>query len=190
MRNLGILTGFLPLIIYGILSGDTLDSREIALFAACIVSLLVGYKTLKRGFYLDWANLLMFAGALFCIAVLEITVIAEYMSIIIYLVLSLIAFGSLLAGVPFTIQYARDMVDKSRWDHPVFKSVNVFMTCVWGCLFVLNLAFVTYAKFGEGFSARVAGVAIYGVLVLGIAFTMLYPEYLKKKQQVNAPTDR
>jgi len=186
MRNLGILVGFLPLIIYGILSGDTLAGREIALLAACIVSLAVGYKTLKRGFYLDWANFLMFAGALFCISVLNMTVIADYMSIVIYLVLALVAFGSLLAGVPFTIQYARDMVDKSRWDHPLFKSVNVFMTGVWGSLFVLNLVLVTYAKFGSGFAARVAGVAIYAVLVLGIAFTILYPEYFRKKHQADA----
>lgn len=187
MRNLGIIVGFLPLIIYAILSGNTLQSQEIALLAACIVSLVVGFGTLKRGFYLDWANLLMFAGALICIAVLNITVIAEYMSIIIYLVLALVAFGSLLAGVPFTIQYARDMVDKSRWDHPLFISVNVFMTGVWGSLFVINLTLVTYAKFGSGLFAQVARMAIYPVLVLGIAFTVMYPAYFRKKQQTGAP---
>lgn len=190
MRNLGILVGFLPLIVYGILSGDTLESQQIAILAACIVSLVVGYRTMKRGFYLDWANFLMFAGALFCIAVLHMTVIADYMSIVIYLVLALVAFGSLLAGVPFTLQYARDMVDKSRWDHPLFKSINVFMTGVWGSLFVLNLALVTYAKFGSGFTAQVAGMAIYAVLVLGIAFTILYPEYIRKKHPADAQTKK
>ena len=183
MKNMGVLVGFLPLIVYGILSGATLESQQIALLAACIVSLVVGYKTLKRGFYLEWANFLMFTGALLCISVLHIVVIAEYMTIIIYLVLSLVAFGSLIAGVPFTLQYARDMVDPSRWDHPVFKSVNVFMTGVWGSLFLVNLVLVTYAKFGAGFAAQVAGMAIYGVLALGLAFTILYPEYLRKKQQ-------
>jgi hypothetical protein len=186
MKNLGILVGFLPLVVYGILSGATLQSQKIALLAACIVSLVVGYKTLKRGFYLDWANFLMFAGALVCISVLNLTVIAEYMGIVIYLVLALMAFGSLLAGVPFTIQYARDMVDKSRWDHPIFRSVNVFMTRVWGSLFVVNLALVTYAKFGTGFGAQVAGMAIYVVLILGIVFTVMYPEYLRKQQQAGS----
>ena len=187
MRNLGILVGFLPLIVYAVLSGDTLQSREIALLAACILSLVVGFGTLKRGFFLDWANFLMFAGALVCVAVLNITVIAEYMSIVIYLVLALVAFGSLLAGVPFTIQYARDMVDRSRWDHPLFMSVNVLMTSVWGCLFAINLALVTYAKFVSGVFAQLAGMAVYAVLVLGIAFTVLYPAYLRKKQQAGAP---
>ena len=183
-----MLIGFLPLMVYGILSGTTLASQEIALLAACIVSVLVGYRTLKRGFYLDWANLLMFAGALFCIAVLDMTAIAEYMGMIIYLVLALVAFGSILAGVPFTVQYAREMVDESRWDHPVFKSVNVFMTGVWGSLFVINLVLVVYAKYGSGFAARVAGMAVYAVLVLGIAFTVLYPEYIRKKQLASLRT--
>jgi hypothetical protein len=187
MRNLGILVGFLPLIVYAIISGNTLQSQEIALLAACIISLVVGFGTLKRGFYLDWANFLMFAGALVCTAVLHITVIAEYMGILIYLILALVAFGSILAGVPFTIQYARDMVDKSRWDHPVFRSVNVTMTGVWGSLFVINLALVTYAKFGSGVFAQLAGMAIYAVLVLGIVFTVLYPAYILKKQQAGAP---
>jgi len=183
MRKLGVLVGFLPLIVYAILSGDTLQSQEIALLSAAVISLVAGFRTLKRGFYLDWANLLMFAGALFCIAVLNITVIADYMTIIIYLVLALVAFGSLLAGVPFTSQYARDMIDKSRWDHPVFKSLNRFMTGVWGSLFVINLALVTYAKYGSGPFAPVAGMGIYAVLVLGLAFTVLYPAYLQKQQQ-------
>lgn len=183
MKNLGIFIGFLPLIVFGILSGNTLESTQIALLAACIVSVVVGYKTLKRGFYLDWANILMFASALIGLSVLHITAIAEYMSIVIYLVLTLVAFGSLIAGVPFTIQYAKDMVDKSRWDHPVFKSVNIFMTAVWGCVFVINLALVTYGKFGTGSLAQLAGVAHIAVLVLGLVFTVWYPDHIQKKNR-------
>ena len=187
MRNLGILVGFLPLIVFGILSGNTVQSTQIALLAACIVSLLVGYKTLKRGFYLDWANLLMFAGALIFLSVLNITMIVDYMQIVIYLVLALVAFGSILAGVPFTSQYARDMVDKSVWDTPVFKSINRFMTGVWGGVFVADLLLATYAKTGTGPYAPEAGMLVYGVLVLGILFTILYPDYYRKKHPRTAP---
>ncbi len=183
MKNLGILLGFLPLIVFGILSGNTLESTQIALLAAVIVSLVVGYKTLKRGFYLNWVNILMFAGALIGISVLHITAIADYISIVIYLVLTLLAFGSLLAGVPFTIQYAKDMVDKSRWDHPAFKSVNILMTSVWGVVFLINLALATYAKFGAGSFASVAGGAHLVVLAIGLVFTIWYPDYIQKKNR-------
>ena len=185
MKNLGILIGFLPLVVFAILSGNTLESTQIALLAACAVSLIVGFRTLRRGFYLDWANLLMFAGALIAISVLHITVIAEYMSVIIYLVLSVVAFGSLLAGVPFTVQYARDMVDASRWDNPVFISGNVVMTAVWGCVFVVNLAISLYAEFSSGPLAQVAGMAHLVVLALGLLFTIWYPEYIQKKNRAN-----
>jgi hypothetical protein len=181
MRNLGILTGFLPLIVFGILSGDTPGSTQIALLAAAIVSLLVGYQRLKRGFYLDWANILMFFLAFVCFSVLNITLIAEYMRVVIYFVLMLVAFGSLLAGVPFTLQYARDMTDKSRWDNPVFLSVNRFMTGAWGGIFTINLLLVTYSKTGMGSAAQAAGLLVWVFLAAGILFTLLYPEYIRKK---------
>jgi hypothetical protein len=109
----------LPRIDFGILSGNTLNSTRIALLAACVVSLVVGYKTLKRGFCLDRANILMFPSALYGLSVLHIMAIAEYRGIMIYLVLTRVAFNSLIAGVSFTIPYAKDMVDKSCWDYPL-----------------------------------------------------------------------
>jgi hypothetical protein len=187
MRNLGVLTGFLPLIVFAILSGSTVERTQVALLAACIVSLLVGYKTLRRGFYLDWANFLMFAVALVCLSVLNITMIVDYMGIMIYLVLSLVAFGSLFAGAPFTAQYARDMVDRSVWDTPAFKSVNRFMTGVWGGVFVVDLLLITYSKTGTGPYAPFAGILVYAVLVLGLLFTIYYPEYFRKKHPRTVP---
>ena len=187
MKNLGVLVGFLPLIVFGVVSGSSLQSIQIALLAACVVAVIVGHKTLKRGFYLDCANLLMFAGGLIAISVLNITVIAEYMNIIIYLVLTLVAFGSIIAGNPFTSQYARDMIDKSLWEHPAFKSINLLMSSVWGCLFAVNLSLVTYAKFGTGPAAQAAGMLIYGVLVIGILFTVFYPEYIRKNHPFPVP---
>jgi hypothetical protein len=189
MRNLGVLTGFLPLVVYGLLSGNSLEQTQVALLAATIVSVIVGYQRLKRGFYLDWANTLMFAGALFCLSVLNIPAIVDYMHIIIYGVLMLVAFGSLLLGVPFTVQYARDMVDKSLWENPVFVSINQLMTGVWGGIFAINLALVTYSKFGAGPAAQAAGLLVWGFLILGILFTLLYPEYFRKKHPWNARSE-
>jgi hypothetical protein len=109
------------------------------------------------------------------------------MGTIIYLVLSLVAIGSLLAGVPFTLQYARDMVDASLWNNPVFLSVNRFMTGVWGGLFVVNLLLVLYSETGTGPVARAAGLLVYGFLVLGILFTMLYPDYFRRNHHPDGP---
>jgi hypothetical protein len=49
--------------------------------------------------------------------------------------LSVIAFGSLLF-VPFTEQYAREVVPQQFWQTPQFKQTNRLFTAVWGCVFV------------------------------------------------------
>lgn len=121
-----MLLGFLPLIVYALLSGEIIESRQISRLAASIVAFIAYFKTLKRGFILEWANLLMLVIACICVSILKITMIADYMGILIYLVLALVSFGSMIAGVPFIIQYAKDMVYKSVWDTPLFKSVNIF----------------------------------------------------------------
>src|ERR1700712_5730239 len=49
-------------------------------------------------------------------------------------VLALIAFGSLLS-VPFTEQYAREVVPPEAWSSPRFKAINRRLTLVWACVF-------------------------------------------------------
>jgi hypothetical protein len=48
--------------------------------------------------------------------------------------LALIAFGSLL-WVPFTAQYARELVPESAWSSPAFMAVNRRLTAMWGAVF-------------------------------------------------------
>jgi arginine exporter protein ArgO len=50
-------------------------------------------------------------------------------------------------------------------------------------VFVINLALVTYGKFGTGSLAQLAGVAHIAVLVLGLVFTVWYPDYIQKKNR-------
>jgi hypothetical protein len=50
--------------------------------------------------------------------------------------LSLIAFGSLAAGQPFTAQYAREQVDRSVWDTEIFRTLNRRFTALWGAVFL------------------------------------------------------
>ena len=54
------------------------------------------------------------------------------MGMLMYAVLALVTFGSILAKTPFTLQYAREMVDRALWENPVFNRVNVLMTGFWG----------------------------------------------------------
>jgi uncharacterized membrane protein YhaH (DUF805 family) len=54
-------------------------------------------------------------------------------------ILALLVFGSLLF-VPFTEEYARQMVPREHWSSPGFKEINRRLTVMWGGVFVVMTA--------------------------------------------------
>ena len=177
----GILIGFIPLIVYGILAGDSVSSVVTALGAATIVTIIAGLPDLRKGMILMWATLVLFGGAFIAVGVLNLTGIIPWMSIVIYAVLAAVAFGSMLVKLPFTLQYARGMVDRSIWEKPGFITVNFLMTGVWGCVFVINLLLSYVSFISPQTLGRFTSPLTYLVLIAGIVFTISYPRHLMKK---------
>jgi hypothetical protein len=182
MKKIGILLGFAPLIVYGILAGSSVSSVLFALGAALIVTVITGFSDLRNGRILIWTNLVLFGALFIALGIMGMNEIIPVMGILIYAVLSAVTFGSILVKMPFTLQYAREMVDRSLWENPAFIRVNIRMTVVWGAVFVINLlldglALVTPAEVG-----RVASLLTYPVLAAGIIFTIWYPGFIQKKQ--------
>jgi len=183
----GILFGFVPLIVYGILAGPSAQSRIVALGTATLVSIVVGYEDLKKGRILTWANLVLFGGLLAATAGLGMTGLLPWSGVLIYAVLAAVAFGSILAGYPFTLQYARGMVEPAHQDSTVFLRVNRFMTGVWGCIFAANVLLDYLALAPAGPSAQAASLLTYGVLAAGIIFTLWYPGQIRKTYARSPP---
>lgn len=89
----------------------------------------------------------------------------------IHLALSAMAFGSIAAGSPFTLQYARDDWPRDYWHLPQFVAVNRLMTVIWGVLFLVG---------GLGFAALPgweAPVSI-GASALGVLANRLLPDWI------------
>lgn len=100
---------------------------------------------------------------------------------LIYAALAAVTFGSILAKIPFTLQYARGMVDRTLWEKPGFIRVNILMTGVWGGVFVINLL-LSYLTFAFPHSVGwIPSPLTYLVLIAGIIFTVWYPGYVQKK---------
>jgi hypothetical protein len=174
----GILIGFLPLIVYGLLA----ESPVIALAAATVVTVIAGWYDLRNGIILAWANLVLFGSLLFAVGFLGMTGLLPVMGMLIYAALAAITFGSIAIRKPFTLQYARGMVDRSLWENPFFIRVNVLMTGVWGGVFAINLA-LSYLTFAAPHTyGRIASPLTYGVLIAGIVFTIWYPRYIQAKR--------
>jgi hypothetical protein len=181
MKNSGLLTGFVPLVVYGVFAGNSVTSVIAALAAATLISLIVGWNDLRDGMILSWTNLVLFGSALVAIAVLGLNWIIPYMGILIYAGFGAVTFSSIAVGKPFTLQYARGMVDKSLWGNPFFIRVNVLMTGVWAGIFSINLGLSIIGLLMPGRIGFIAQVISYIVLVAGIIFTLRYPDYVRKK---------
>jgi all-trans-retinol 13,14-reductase len=176
----GILLGFIPLIVYGILAGDSVSSVVTALGVATITTIIAGLPDLKKGMILMWATLALFGGAFVAVGVLNLTGIIPWMSIVIFAVLAAVTFGSMLVKTSFTLQYARGMVDRSLWQKPGFIRVNQLMTGVWGGVFGINLL-LSYVSFVSPHSlGRITTPLTYLVLIAGIIFTIWYPGYVQR----------
>ena len=73
-------------------------------------------------------------------------VLATYMSLLVNVTLTAIAWGSLLAGTPFTIQYAREQVAPEFWSSPLFVRINQYITGIWGLAFFLSALVSLYRE--------------------------------------------
>jgi hypothetical protein len=187
MKKTGMLLGFIPLIIYGILS--SLATITLALTAAVLFTLLFGWRDLRNGMILSWAGLALFGCALVAVGILGATWINPFLGTLIYATLAAVTFGSILAGIPFTLQYAREMVDTSLWENPFFIRVNVLMTGVWGGVFLVNTALSAAMIVLKGITGTVLQGITYGILIAGIIFTLWYPGHIRKKREPGAVHD-
>ena len=179
--RVGILIGFAPLIFYGILAGPSVESKVIALGAATLVAVVTGFSDLKKGRILTWASLLLFGGLLAVSVGFARIGILTWSGVVINGVLAVVTFGSILAGVPFTLQYAREMVDPAHHDTPVFLRVNILMTSVWGFVFAIDALLNYLALALPGPAGQGSFLLTYVFLAAGIVFTLWYPGHLRKK---------
>jgi len=139
MKLLQLLLGFIPIILFYILAGLSTANLSVAIIIFLVATIVLGYKDLRRGLVLNWGTLIFFV-ILYVVAVLMNNVwIATHTGILLTGILAVIVWISLLSGHPFTEQYARLEVDRSRWQHPVFIHVNRIMTAFWGCILLASL---------------------------------------------------
>ncbi|MHB9072681.1 MAG: hypothetical protein ACYC6G_04070 [Desulfobaccales bacterium] len=171
---LKILLGFLPWILFGILAGPSLTSLEIGLAVALLASLALGFKQLRKGFFLTWGSLLFFAFSFILVAFLKNLWVIEHMDLLARGTLAAIAWASIVARQPFTLQYARESVPEAYWRTPGFIHAGYFISTIWGIIFLIALG----ASLFRPYLDQMAGWLYYffatGTMFLGIIFTQWY----------------
>jgi hypothetical protein len=178
--SIGVLLGFLPWILFYILPLHTSNQLKIGITALLLLTIITGYKDLKRKFILPWCTLLFFVFIFFGIVIFDLKFLALYMGVLVNSVLAAVALGSLAIGKPFTLQYARAEVSKDKWMHPVFIFINRVLTFAWGISFLFNLGVNIMQKIYPFPSLAIAFLTN-GSTVGALFFTIWFPKWYRKR---------
>lgn len=92
-------------------------------------------------------------------------------------VLAAVAFGSILAGRPFTLQYAREDWPRAYWDNPAFLRTNVVISHCWGFVFLVG-AIIAAKQPTHAAAAAAAGLTVGA----GAVFTVWFQRWFPRRQ--------
>jgi len=175
-----LILAFLPWILFGLLS-------HLHPMAALVVALLAtAYQVaahLRNPKILELVSFGFFAFAFLALYVWRWASFGHHLGLIVHLLLAGIAWGSLLAGTPFTLQYAREEAPPERWHQPSFVRGNQLITAVWGADFILQAAVLEWQSAKGGLLPSVISSLL---TASALAFTVWYPKRNRRLEQMRA----
>jgi hypothetical protein len=160
-----IFIGFIPWILYWVLSGPGLWTAAVTAGLASALA-LNAYRFRQRLVRtMELVTLGFFAAHFAATVVLGLPFFKVYDAMLVGATLAAMAWGTLLAGSPFTYQYAREDWPREYWDNPLFRRTNEIITAVWGIVFTVNAVLGALAP---AFAARrPEGETEHDVVVVG-----------------------
>ena len=135
------LLGFLPFLVFAVASRPLGEPAALAAAALAAAALALRERRAgRRPKLLELGGGVLFA-LLFIVALARGGALsAGAIRFSVDLGLFAIVAGSILAGRPFTIQYAKETVPREYWDHPRFRRVNYLISGVWAAAFAVMVA--------------------------------------------------
>ena len=176
-----ILLGFLPWIVFGVISGPSLWRLNAAIIAALILVLVMGYKQLAKGFILTWGSLLFFGVILVMVVLFRNLWVINNLDILSHGTLAAIAWVSIFMGKPFVLQYARETVPPERQAAPFFYRTCRTLAVIWGVVFLIATgmsAAETYGLWAGGLGYQAVSLGLIG---LGLWLNHWYPQYVRRR---------
>lgn len=134
------LLGFLPWILLLFLPTDGWEPLRRAVLICLAASVAFSWKGLRDRFILQWASTAFFLFCAIAFYAFNWIWLARHMSLVANLFLDAIIWLTVLAGNPFTMQYAKAETPREFWDTPAFvrgcRSIAIF----WGALLLVPSA--------------------------------------------------
>ena len=178
----GVLVGFGPWILFWILNSN--NTFEEAAVAGLVASAVVTIWTIAQGStvkLLEIGSLAWFGVLTVMAFTAEEVFFADWSYVLSNSALALIVLASILAGRPFTRQYAKETVPEQYWDSPVFLKSTLVISWVWFVSMVVMAASSAVARSYPESEMWFNWIIPIGALIGAIKFTGAYPAHLKKK---------
>jgi len=162
-------------LIYGLLSGTGFwFAGSLCGFGA--MALIVTSEHRRRAVkIMNVTSLVYFTAAAIMAATPAIHMLQTYHLVIVWSAFAAVAWTTLIAGFPFTIQYGREQSPPEAWHTPLFRRINVTLTLVWSSIFTLGAVLGAATLLTD--HAFILGVVIPGAgMVAGFIFSNRYPK--------------
>ena len=172
--------GFIAWGSYGVLIVAGHPAAGVCVGLAVMIALVAReyrYGALK---IIDCTSLSFFALALLTIVTTGRDLFSNYRFIAAWGIFAVVAWATLLARFPFTLQYAREWTPREVWNAPPFITMNMIMTAVWTLIFTLDTLLAILARRGH-YVLMLDAVIPTITLVLGYAFNHFYPEHFRER---------
>jgi len=173
----------MPWILFLFLSGHSLVSLERSITICLVVSLIFGFRDLRRGFILQWGTLVFFSGCMILVNFMSVVFVAKNMGIISNGFLASIIWLTIFIGKPFTLQYAKAELPKEKWDDPKLIHSCNFVAMIWGLLLCLGASAQVFKALKPDLYPDWVYFDISIAIILGgIVFTSLYKRRKRRVQ--------
>jgi len=193
MNIMTLLTAFVPWIAFTLIAeapmGDPLMALTLAFVIGIVLTVLTSYRQLLQGYILSVVTIVFFVVFFILIIGLKHYWLANYISVLSMLILTLVCWATMLFHFPFTLQYSREGVEPERVKSAPFMRVNYILSAVWGIAFTLSLAVDAFLLLrpepGLMFFDNVKWV----FMIIAIVFTVWYPGYVHKQRALQVASE-
>jgi intracellular septation protein A len=166
-------------------------SAPVALFAAAAICLaVIAYDVIRgRSIKMLGAGSVVLFGALGCyITLVDSSLSSSAVKLTVDAGVFAIALLSIAFRVPFTLQYAREMVDPKTAKQPGFMAANYIISWAWAGAFVAMMAANILMIYTPSLPLWTGIAIVFAARNSAAYFTKWYPQYRKAKYATPATT--
>jgi carotenoid cleavage dioxygenase len=176
-----LILGFVPWILYLIISSHNLFQFDIAILIALLASIFCQLHELKKGFILSWGTLVFFLFMTLSVVLFRNLWVIENAGFISNSYLPIIVLISIVIGKPFTMQYAKEKVPADKWKTPLFIRINYLLSSFWLCMFLTMFGIYLVRAYYPNVSSWFFNLLSYLPIILGTWISLWFPSWYKER---------